>query len=130
MLETHALPNLKVRNYFQFGIFWGGVNFFLCLPIIYVISLIVPKAVLGKTASTDYFSSDPSAISLIFFVILFFPLFETLIVQLITIEILRKLSISSFICIAVSSILFSFGHYANGGLAHGLTALCELPRLY
>ena len=43
--------------------------------------------------------------------------------QLAPIELLRRLKAPAPLSLAVSALLFGFGHYHNGGFAHGLTSL-------
>ena len=50
------------------------------------------------------------------------PTAETLIGQLAPIELLRRLKAPAALSLAVSALLFGFGHYHNGGFGHGLTS--------
>lgn len=85
------------------------------------LSLILPLSAWGDSAGKQIFGQ--SAWVIFFGGVLYAPLLETLIAQVLPIEIIRRVGGGSVACIVVSALLFSGGHYLNGGLAHGLTTL-------
>ncbi|MBC3833299.1 CPBP family intramembrane metalloprotease [Undibacterium amnicola] len=85
------------------------------------LSLILPLSAWGDSAGKQIFGQSDWVI---FFVgVLYIPLLETLLAQVLPIEIIRRVGGGSVACIVVSALLFGGGHYLNGGLAHGLTTL-------
>ena len=54
--------------------------------------------------------------------VLIVPAVETLIGQLMPIELLRRAKAPAALSLAASALVFGLGHYLNGGLGHGLTS--------
>jgi hypothetical protein len=54
--------------------------------------------------------------------VVYAPLIETLLGQVLPIELLRRLRAGPPAAVLLSALLFGAGHYLNGGLAHGITS--------
>lgn len=81
----------------------------------------VPKNRWGDSAANGLASMS---LAMVFFAgVIFAPLFETLVGQALPIELAKKFTDSKAIMIAVSGAVFGVGHYVNGGVVHGLSAL-------
>lgn len=86
-----------------------------------VMRLVLPLEYWGNPASAEVLSQPQAAV--VMFAVLVYPALETLIGQVVPIELSRWVSFPPAACVAVSACVFSAGHFFSGGLAHGLTAL-------
>jgi len=77
----------------------------------------------GPSAAANI--GEPSPVLLFFIAVLYVPMLETFLGQVLPVEILRRVGGGGVACAVVSAILFGGGHYINGGLAHGLTTFCS-----
>ncbi len=85
---------------------------------IYVFQHILPQRLWGQSAAADVFNQP--AVAVFFDAVIFFPLLETIIGQVIPIEIARRFGINPWLCVFISAAVFGGGHYLNGGPLHGL----------
>jgi len=81
----------------------------------------VPENRWGDSAASGLASMSVAVVFV--YGVIFAPLFETLVGQALPIELAKKFTDSKAIMIAVSGAVFGIGHYINGGVVHGLTAL-------
>jgi hypothetical protein len=51
--------------------------------------------------------------------VLVIPAIETVVAQLVLIELMRWVRIPGILCVLTSAAVFGLGHYVNGGLGHG-----------
>ena len=84
----------------------------------YFLHLMLPESWWGISAATEAFN-QPAAV-VFFFAVVFAPLYETILAQLLPIEIVRRFAINRWGCVFISATVFGVGHYLNGGLLHGL----------
>lgn len=56
-----------------------------------------------------------------FLTVLYAPVIESFMAQLVPIELARRLGAHPAVCVLLSGLVFGYGHYSNGGLAHGIT---------
>ena len=89
--------------------------------IISVMPLLLPKETLGPSAATGLLSQNAFVVFLL--AVLFVPLFETLIAQLMPLELSRLAKLNDLGCILIGGAVFGLGHYVNGGVLHGISAL-------
>lgn len=89
--------------------------------VIISVVLLLPKETIGPSAAASL--SSQSAFVVFFLVVLFVPLYETLIAQLIPLELSRLARLNDLGCILVAGAVFGLGHYLNGGVLHGISAL-------
>lgn len=92
------------------------------------LSLFLPRSEWGTSAAVSVVQT--STVSLFFLAVLFIPIYETLLAQVLPIEIIRRIGGNRLICIALSALLFGGGHYVNGGLAHGVMTFVGGAVLY
>ncbi|MFZ6659119.1 hypothetical protein [Undibacterium sp. TJN19] len=124
MLSWKKVATTKFqKNLVLSGFFFGTLIFLLGMLESYAIIHFLPPSLLGKLASAKYFNSKPSVLSIILFAICLVPIFETFLAQQFVIELSKKLGATPFFCGVFSASVFGLGHYINGGLAHGITAL-------
>ena len=91
-----------------------------CSMLLLSLSLrLLPPELWGNSAASSLAGLGPGAI--FFFAVLYGPLFETLVGQLVPIEIAHRLGAQPLVCVLLSGFLFGWGHYANGGLVHGIS---------
>lgn len=108
-----------VRGAILFGFILSIGSLFISGMTFAGLSLILPMNDWGESAGAGVLRLSWWSIFLI--AVLGVPLLETLIAQVLPIEIIRRVGGGSITCIVVSALLFGAGHYLNGGLAHGLT---------
>ncbi len=105
----------------EHGVGWGAACSVLMMLAVLALKLTLPPALWGANAGHAAFAAGP--VAMFFVAIVWAPLFENLIAQLLPLEILRRLRIGHRASIVLVAILWGAGHYVNGGLAHGITAL-------
>lgn len=114
-------PSSKLRLTFR-GIVFG----ITIANIAYFLSTILDKFEILKSenmaASATYFTNEFNLFSLIAIVVIFIPLYETFIAQLVLIELLRWMRMNKITIILLASLIFGYGHYYNGNLTHGIIA--------
>lgn len=81
----------------------------------------LPPELWGNSAAAHLGEMHPARI--VIMAILLAPLLETLLAQVLPIELGRRLGAGPVLCILPSAVLFGLGHYLNGGLVHGTTTL-------
>lgn len=77
--------------------------------------------VLGPSAAAHLSSLDP--VALFFYGVLITPFVETLIAQLLPMELAKSLGLDELACVIIGAIIFGSGHYVNGGIGHGIGGL-------
>ena len=118
-------PPLVDSNPYRFaslvGTFVSLVSVICSVVIISVMVLLLPKEIFGPSAARSL--SSQSAVVVFFLAVLFVPLYETLIAQLIPLELSRLARLNDLGCILIGGAVFGLGHYLNGGVLHGISAL-------
>ncbi len=59
---------------------------------------------------------------LFFSAVLVIPAIETVVAQMVLIELMRWIRTPATLCVLISAAVFGFGHYVNGGLGHGVVS--------
>lgn len=103
------------------GVMWGGASFVCAMLVLMVLKLVLPLTLWGGNAGAG--ALNASLGMQIMAALVWAPLFETFVGQLLPQEVLRRFSVSPGFCIATGSALWAIGHYLSGGVAHGLVAL-------
>jgi membrane protease YdiL (CAAX protease family) len=103
------------------GVVVSLVSVVFSVVIISVMMLLLPKETIGHSAAANL--SSQGTFIVFFLAVLFVPLYETLIAQLIPLELSRLARLNDLGCIVVGGAVFGLGHYLNGGLLHGISAL-------
>jgi membrane protease YdiL (CAAX protease family) len=106
-----------IRGAIIMGVVFGVANLALCCFALAGIALFVPRPEWGTSAASTLGGMSP--IKMFFTAVIFVPLFETLLAQVIPIEAVRRMGGGRALCVLVSAILFGAGHYLNGGIVHG-----------
>ncbi len=88
------------------------------LLTLFALHLMLPVESWGPSAASSL--GKLSDVGLFFVAVLLIPPVETLLAQLIPMEVLRRLGGGAGVCVVASALLFGIGHFLNGGLAHGL----------
>ncbi len=107
-----------IRGAVLLGIIFAILNLALSSVTFAVLSLVLPRSEWGTSAAVSVVQTSP--VTLFFLAVLFIPIYETLLAQVLPIEIIRRIGGNRLICIALSALLFGGGHYVNGGLVHGV----------
>jgi hypothetical protein len=82
----------------------------------------LPKAMWGRSAAEDM-ARNLSVWAFILNAATLIPLLETVLGQVLVIELLRKVRVAPWLPVLASAAIWSAGHYRNGGLLHGLGVL-------
>jgi membrane protease YdiL (CAAX protease family) len=109
-----------VRSAICAGAFAGAVSALVALLIVLVMTANFSGSEMGGSAASFLVGRSQAT----FFVIgvLWAPLFETIIGQIIPLEFLRLLGVNVLFCLLISAGLFAFGHYLNGAGMLQMTA--------
>lgn len=92
----------------------------LCALLVLGLALrLLPPELWGDSAASSLAGLGQGRIFLV--AILYAPVAETLLGQLMPVELARRLGASPLACMLLSSLVFGCGHLVNGGLVHGLT---------
>jgi membrane protease YdiL (CAAX protease family) len=102
--------------------FAGAVSGAACTVtgILLIFALIAWLPPEQRGASAGSFLGGLSPARMFVVAVLWIPLWETLIAQLLPLEAGRRIGLPNWACILVVAGLFGLGHYFNGGLAHGI----------
>lgn len=103
------------------GVYVSLVSVVCSVVIVSIMVVQLPKETLGPSAAANLSSQSPVVV--FFSAVLFLPLYETLIAQLIPLELSRLARLNDLGCILVGGAVFGLGHYLNGGVLHGISAL-------
>lgn len=106
-----------IRGAILLGVVFGAANLALSSFALVGIVLFVPRSEWGTSAADSLGGLSP--IWLFFSAVIFAPLIETLLAQVIPIEAVRRMGGGRALCVFVGAILFGGGHYLNGGIVHG-----------
>lgn len=98
----------------------GVVSAASAVVAINMMLVLLPRETIGPSAAVSLSSFSTLAVFLLG--VLLVPFGETLIAQLLPLELARSIGFKDAACIAVGGIVFGVGHYWNGGLGHGLCA--------
>jgi membrane protease YdiL (CAAX protease family) len=98
----------------------GGVICALISTVsILLIFRLIPESIRGGSAAA--YLANISAGWIFLVAVIFAPIFETLLGQVLPIELARRLGFGVTACVLISACSFSLGHVANGaGLGHAL----------
>lgn len=119
-IDAIAAPAFSVKFTRITPILIGIASPVLASLLVILLTMYLPPEWLGQSAANHPLRSSPAFI--FFAAVVFAPLFETIIGQVLPIELIRRLSTRPWACIALSAAVFSLGHVANGaGLLHGLS---------
>jgi hypothetical protein len=101
------------------GIFLGVFGVLFSLLFITVLLRFLPMEQWGKSAAAGLTNLSSSWIFLI--AVVYAPIFETFLGQMIPIELARRFRAHQVVCVILSGIVFGCGHFLNGGLVHGIS---------
>ncbi len=105
----------------QQGVVWGAISFVAIILTMCAVKFLLPVELRGLHAGREVFNFGLAM--QIFMCVVSGPILETIMVQLPLVEILRRFSVRPIACIGIGSAIWGLGHYLNGGIAHGVSAL-------
>lgn len=127
-----APANSGLLNLIAVAALWGAANFCLGLLSAYLLHQLLPPPP-NHMAAAGRILSSPNWFSIAFAALLWAPVFETIIGQLIPIELLRRFNASHAVILITCGVIFGAGHYVSNGLIHGLRTVVSgvlLAELY
>ena len=116
-LSLAKRPNIAAA---KIGMILGIFGTILCLVFLAAVQRFLPIAQWGKSAASNL--AELSQVALFFVAVVFAPVFETFVGQVIPIEFARHFRANKFIGIILGGTVFGLGHLLNGGVLHGLSA--------
>ncbi|MGK5080816.1 hypothetical protein [Janthinobacterium sp. HLX7-2] len=105
------------------GLGWGLLTCVLCFVILFVTKWLLPPEYWGAHTGLTKFKREVSLPMLVFWVVIYSPILETFLGQLLPLEILKRLGASRQLSIFIATILWAIVHYISGGLLHAIVAL-------
>lgn len=111
-----------LRNALQaFG--WAVATCLLCFAILFVAKALLPPQYWGAHTGLARFQREMSLPLLLFWVVIYSPILETFLGQLLPLEILKRFGAGQPLSVLIGSILWGIVHYLSGGLLHAIVAL-------
>lgn len=102
------------------GSLLGLVGTLVSMLFIGTMLALLPREQWGNSAAAGLTGLSQGAF--FFVAVVFTPMLETVMGQVMPIEFARRFGANWAVCILASAIVFGFGHYWNGGLVHGISA--------
>jgi len=116
-------PRPPVLRHALGALAWAGLTFVVCLVILTVTKWLLPPQYWGAHTGLARFQREMSLPLLVFWVVIYSPILETFLGQLLPMEILRRWRASERLSVVAGAILWFIVHYLSGGLLHGIVAL-------
>jgi hypothetical protein len=105
------------------GLGWGLLTCMLCFAILFLTKWLLPPAYWGAHTGLAKFKHEMSLPLLVFWVVIYSPILETFLGQLLPLEILKRLGASRQLSIFIGALLWAIVHFISGGLLHAIVAL-------
>ena len=109
-----------LRAALELGACLGLLGVLCSIVLSYVTVSLLPPELWGRSGAAHLDGLDP--LMTFFMMVVFAPLFETVLGQLLPMEAARRLRAGAGPQVLLSGLVFGYGHYASGGIAHGITA--------
>ena len=105
------------------GLGWGLLTCMLCFAILFLTKWLLPPEYWGAHTGLAKFKREMSLPLLVFWVVIYSPILETFLGQLLPLEILKRLGAGRQLSIFLGAILWGIVHFISGGLLHAIVAL-------
>ena len=105
------------------GLGWGLLTCALCFAILAVTKALLPPQYWGASIGLARFKREMSLPLLVFWVVIYSPILETFLGQLLPLEILKRVGAGRRLSIVLGAIFWGVVHYLSGGLLHAIVAL-------
>ena len=102
---------------------WAVLTCILCFAILAAAKALLPPQYWGVHTGLARFQREMSLPLLLFWVVIYSPILETFLGQLLPLEILRRFGARQPLSIFIGAILWGIVHYLSGGLLHAIVAL-------
>lgn len=102
---------------------WAVLTCILCFAILAAAKALLPPQYWGAHTGLARFQREMSLPLLLFWVVIYSPILETFLGQLLPLEILRRFGVGQPLSILIGAILWGIVHYLSGGLLHAIVAL-------
>ncbi len=109
-----------LRTAMLLGVLLGICGALLSAMFLLVLQRFVPMERWGANAAAGLATMGKPVF--LFMAIVYAPLFETFLGQVIPIELARRVGASHLTCVLLGGSVFGLGHFVNGGLVHGIAA--------
>lgn len=116
-------PVLHCLRYALRALVWAAMTFAVCFIILIVTRWLLPPQYWGVHTGLARFQREMSLPLLVFWVVIYSPILETFLGQLLPLEILKRLRVSEHLSVAAGAVLWGIVHCLSGGLLHGIVAL-------
>lgn len=102
---------------------WAVATCLLCFAILFAARALLPPQYWGAHAGLARFQREMPLPLLLFWVLVYSPILETFLGQLLPLEILKRFGVRQPLSILAGSLLWGLVHYLSGGLLHAIVAL-------
>lgn len=116
-------PRPPVLRHAAGAVAWALLTFIVCFVILTVTKWLLPPQYWGVHTGLARFQREMSLPLLVFWVVIYSPILETFLGQLLPLEILKRLRVSEHLSVAAGAVLWGIVHYLSGGLLHAIVAL-------
>jgi membrane protease YdiL (CAAX protease family) len=114
-----SLERRRYRSALALGTCLGVAGTLCALCVSALVLQFFPPELWGHSAAAGLARLTPVGIFLA--AVVYAPIIETLLGQVLPIEAAHRLGAPPVACVLLSALVFAYGHYLNGGLAHGTT---------
>ena len=114
------LPTETRRNPWAMGALLSLVSVSAAIVTFGLLVLLIGREGIGPSAGAEILARPEPWLFLL--AVLVIPAIETVVAQLVLIELLRWIRTPATLCVVVSAAVFGLGHYVNGGLGHGVVS--------
>lgn len=103
------------------GVTAGLVSAIIGASVACLLWATLPREILGPSAAADM--SKIGQWGMLLIGVFFVPFWETLIAQLLPLELGKMARFNDAACVALGAVVFGAGHFLNGGLGHGISSV-------
>jgi hypothetical protein len=121
-IAVEAEPKPADMTLVASAVLWGGAVFFLGLLAAYLLHHILPPPP-NYMAVADRILSSRNWFTITFAAIFWAPLWETIVGQMLPVELLRRFKAPHILILVACGAVFGIGHYFSNGLIHALRSV-------
>jgi Type II CAAX prenyl endopeptidase Rce1-like len=116
-----AVEQQQLKKLIVYSIVTGVFSSAFAVVLAGFLWVALPDGWFGKSAASSLLEDGTSTFWVVAMGVFLIPLIETLLVQALVIEAVRRFFVEARLAqVLISATLFGLGHYIGGGLAHGI----------
>ncbi|MGK5023202.1 CPBP family glutamic-type intramembrane protease [Janthinobacterium sp. RB2R34] len=121
--ESAPSAKVPVLRHVAGAMGWAVLTCSVCFAILAITKALLPPQYWGAHTGLARFEREMSLPLLLFWVVLYSPILETFVGQLLPLEILRRFRVNQPVSIFIGAVVWAIVHYLSGGLLHAIVAL-------